>query len=65
MNRWEKVYTQVLAAYVTSNSQHLMDRLLSDSIDSHARCVAALVRTITDAATHEMKLNNLKQGDNE
>lgn len=63
MNRWEKVYTQVLAAYVANNKVDMMDRLLSNTLQTHANLIGVVVRTITDAAISEMDMHNINEGE--
>jgi len=64
MNRWETVYTEVLAAYVANNKVDLMDRLLNNTLTTHASLMGVLVRTITDVAISEMDGHNINKGDN-
>jgi len=63
MNRWEKVYTQVLAAYVANNKVDMMNRLLSNTLQTHANLIGVVVRTITDAAISEMDMHNINEGE--
>lgn len=63
MNRWEKVYTQVLAAYVANNKVDMMDRLLNNTLQTHANLIGVVVRTITNAAISEMDMHNINEGE--